>query len=210
MARVVMKTKNSGGKHVYTCSGCGEPVTAGTKYYTWARRFGRTGVRYYQHATCGYPRPTQLSSRKTAVVDEAITDANLAQHAPELPYEDAVAGGTLDVPYDDLQAALASVAEEARTVGEEYTSGADNMPDSLQYGQQAEAMRAVGDELESWADNLDNWDPSCTTTIDVPADYAGTDADKAALAALWEEAVQELVTEAQDHLDAEGVPEYQG
>ena len=40
----------------------------------------------------------------------------------------------------------------------EYTDGADNMPENLQYGEQAESMREMGMSLETQADELENLD----------------------------------------------------
>jgi hypothetical protein len=220
MPRVTTHTKNKGGHKVYHCTGpCkvaeerdgDSTIRPGDRYYQWSRRFGRSGATYFKHVACGRPKPTQLSSRKTAQVEEAIEDATLAgSDTPEIDWDDVTAGGTLELPQEDLESTLQGVAEEARNVGEEYTSGADNMPESLQYGQQAEAMREVGQELEGWADNLDSWQPSCETEITVPDDYDGSDDAKAVVQGLWDEAWEALCQDAQDHLDGDSLPEYQG
>ena len=196
MARVKTKTRNRGGTKTYPCTaGCGKPIEPGETYFTWSRRFGRTGRTYYRHTKCGYPRPTELTSRKTAQVEEAVIDAKeqVSNWSPDLESPDT----------DALTSALSDAAQSARDVGEEYESNADAMPENLQYGSQAEAMRDVARELEDWATELEGWSPS----EDEPVFDA--DADKQAKEDIFQEWVEKIRGEADEALD-ESIPEYQG
>jgi hypothetical protein len=166
MPRVYTKTKSKRGK-TYNCSGCGEPIKPGQSYYTWSRRFGYgRGVSYYRHTKCGFPRPTQLSSRKTAQIEEAVLDANQAigSWSPTLKFEpgdDPVAEVTVEIEHDygDVSAALEEVSGVARDVGQEYEDGADNMPEQLAYSPVAEAMREAKEACDDYADELERWQP---------------------------------------------------
>ena len=110
----------------------------GESYYWW-KPF-RSG----KHYSLTYPKPSQLcSGRKSEVM---ATQENL----------EAALGVDLDPA--DIQAACEDAAAEFRSQGEEYCEGADNMPESLQYGEQAEAMREMGESLETAADNLEQLD----------------------------------------------------
>jgi hypothetical protein len=210
MPRVHTKTRNRGGKHVYTCSACHKPVEAGESYFTWSRRFGRMGRTYYRHVACGRPRPSELSGRKTAIVEDAMLDAENAidawsEELPEFPTD------TLDLDTSDLNSALETVADEAVSVGDEYEEGADNMPESLQYGSQAEAMREVADELRQWADELRSW-AADDTQVTLPDPAAYEDKPEGS----WENDAQGVLDEALDAIREEArsamedMPEYQG
>lgn len=118
------------------CRGCGEKIEYGDQYFLWEKRYGGP---QYRHTRCGYPRPTELSNRKTAQVEEAVQDANL--HACESE--------------DDLKSALSDIAGVARDVASQYSDSLSNMPDGLQQG--AYAMEEISQELESWADDLESW-----------------------------------------------------
>jgi hypothetical protein len=136
MPRVkTVKKNNRGTAH---CRVCGEAIKPGETFYTWKKRYGGVSKMHTSH---GYPKPSMLSNRKTAQIEDVVQDF----------------GGYDNI--EDCQAALNDIAQTARDVGEEYTSGADNMPENLQYSPTAEAMREVGDELERWADELEQWEP---------------------------------------------------
>lgn len=168
MPRVHTTTKSRQGK-TYDCVKCYKPITAGQTFYWWKKRVGGT---YRQHTECGYPRPSQLSGRKTAVIEDALQDLNLGEVKVELPegFEIQETGNAYDIEdaVEQITAALADVASEARSVGEEYEASADNMPDSLQQGYQAEAMRDVNQRLQDWAEQLEDPCSSGTTTVDLP------------------------------------------
>lgn len=211
MPRVNTATKSPRAtKKPYVCTGCREEITSGQKYYTWSRRF--QGPRY-RHVSCGFPRPTELSDRKTAQVEEAIQDAegSLGGVSWTLGANDEP-GGTVDLGdvVSQINDILQEVGSSAEDVGSEYESSADNMPESLQYGSQAEAMREVAGELSDWADNLNSWSPSAEESIEL--DELGDDGDREAWASeaqdKIDEAVQALVDEAIETM--QDLPEYQG
>lgn len=157
MPRVYLKTKSARGK-VYDCRACGEPITEGQQFYQWSRRFGRSGMTYFKHAACGRPRPTELSSRKTAALEEAVNDASptIDQWAPAMP-EDVADEGAHDT--SDLKEALEAIADTAEEIGQEYQDGFDNMPEGLNQGDTAMAMEDVAQRLDEWVSELRDWEP---------------------------------------------------
>lgn len=212
MARVTRHTKSNRGRTYHCIGPCkldSSEIVAGQEYYEWSPR---SGVRR-KHVECGYPRPSQLSSRKTAVVEDAIMDAAEAIGSWEPGGElELPAGGDAtysDTDCDGLKSILQEVASQAEDVGSEYEQSADNMPESLQYGTQAEAMRDVAGELESWASELTDWDPP---DLDLPNrsddESFAQDGDyqEACLEAIdaWKD---EARSSAQDAMD--DLPEYQ-
>lgn len=216
MPRVHKRTKSTRGKYEYRCRGCGQKIEPGQDFYQWEKRYGGPQRR---HVACGYPRPSELSGRKTAVVEDAIQDAQgeLGKVTAALPVEwDIDSDGTefdLTDVVEEIRGLLEPVADEAESVGDEYESSADNMPESLQYGSQAEAMRDVADRLREWAEDLRSWEPSENEHADLPdADKESEDWDEEA----WlsdandavENAVSALTDEASTALD--DLPEYEG
>lgn len=141
MPRAFLKTKNRGGHHTYTCTRCGEPIEAGQTYYTW--KFNRGG-RFYQHGEHGYPKPSQLSNSKIAVLLDAVQEADL---------------GSCET-VEDMKAVLADVANSAREVAQEYADSADNIESSWPSGNPtSEACRETSENLEGYAEDLESWDP---------------------------------------------------
>jgi len=174
---------------------CSEPIVPGQEFYTWKKRYGGTS---YIHTMHGYPRPSMLSNRKTAVIEDAIQD---------------FPGSVEDV--EAIKDALQSIADTARDVGSEYEESADNMPESLQQGYQAEAMREVAQELETWADELESWEPDNEEPDEDAArdaleedEHGDADAVDAKLNDLRQEWLDEELSNAQDKLGE--LPEYQG
>jgi hypothetical protein len=207
MPRVTTHTARPS-KYDRICTGCGQPIEPGQRYYHWTRRVGpKRGS--FRHVECGPPRPTELTSRKTAQVDEAIGSFS----APEVDF--AVLDGvdednppesvTLDAaPFEE---AVEDVAGTAESVADEYEESADNMPEALQYGAQAEAMRDVAERLRDWAGNLRDV-ASDAITVDLPTD---TDPDitwraeaEEAVMAAWDDVVSNVESAMED------VPEYEG
>lgn len=205
-------------KFTRSCRGCSQPIEVGQEVYNWKQRFGST---QYRHVTCGYPKPSELSNRKTAVIEDAIQDIDLSHwaDAEELLTAAGDDATSVELPVDVIRDALADVASEAESVGEEYQSGADNMPESLQYGSQAEAMREVAGELQEWAGRLQDFDPSLSD-VDLPdrPDREDAEDDEEHETAMqdWREeavsvieaAIEEAAGEANDLLGE--MPEYQG
>jgi hypothetical protein len=191
MPRVTTHTKSNRGKRTYTCRGCGKAIQPGEQYRMWEKRVG--GLQF-MHVACGYPKPSMLSNRKTAVVEDAIEDATdtISKWTPSLD----------ELGYDDVKGALEQVADEAEAVGQEYSEGADNMPENLQYGTQAEAMREVGQELESWAEELRSWEPN-EEEPDLNDDM--DDEEREAALEQWANDLRDDATDKMSDL-----PEYQG
>jgi hypothetical protein len=215
MPRVHTTTKSNRGK-TYKCVRCYEPITEGQVFYWWEKRFGGT---YRQHQACGYPKPSQLSGRKTAVIEDVLGDLDLSSVTASLDPEQAVEA---DVVYDlqdvvdELVGLLEPVADTAREVGEEYEASADNMPESLQQGMQAEAMRDVAQRLQDWADEMADVGSSANTSVDLPDPADHTDDDGKVDEEAWRQACQDAIDEAVGELiaEAEGLvtdmPEYEG
>lgn len=203
MPRVHRKTKSDRGIVTYKCSASpcklaegrdgDRTIRPGDEFYQWTPRSGSR----YRHVACGYPRPTDLSSRKTAAIEEAVQDADLDAWQPELNEQ-----GGYDDGYDDIKSALADVAAVAREVGEEYTMSADSMPENLQYGSQAEAMRDVGSRLEEWADELEAWEPDQT---EPDFEQADTREEREEVLTTWADELRNAAVEAM-----EDIPEYEG
>jgi hypothetical protein len=104
----------------------------GESYYWWKFRYGG------KHFSKTSPRSSQLcTGRKSEVMaaQEGLSDS----------LSDACDG-------DELTAACEECASTFCDLGSEYEQGADNMPESLQQGEQAEAMREMARSLEEQAD----------------------------------------------------------
>lgn len=198
MARVYTQTARKS-KYERRCTGCGEPIEPGQQCYNWSPRL--SGKRF-RHVSCGYPRPTELSNRKTAVVQEAAEDAQTAisEWSPELPEVDENTT-ELELDCSDLESVLEDVATQAEDVAQEYEDGVSNMPDALQYSPTAEAMNEVAEELRSWADDLRS--PDFETTVYGEGPEGETDWQQA-----WDDALDAARSAAEDKLG--DVPEYQG
>lgn len=150
------------------------------------------------HTSHGYPRPSMLSNRKTAVIEDAIGD-----------FPDSVES------IEDIQSVMQGIAETAREVGQEYGESADNMPESLQQGYQAEAMREVADELETWADEIESWESENEEPTEDDArneldeeEQEDADAVSTKLDEMRSEWLDSELQNAQDKLS--DLPEYQG
>lgn len=217
MPRVHTKTKSARGK-TYKCQTCHEDIVEGESFYEWSRRFGRSGQTYRQHAKCGRPRPTQLSSRKTAVLEEAIDAADFSSFSPELDLESLLTeGGEVEVDISDLETILEEIADVAREIGQEYQDGHDNMPEGLQQGEVGMAMEEIAQELESWADDLvSNADLETSFmyesfTYDDQSEISEEEQEEGWRSDVedeWSQFIDGLTTAAQDAI--QDYPEYQG
>lgn len=211
MARVTTHTNNGRGKHEYRCTGCGEPITVGQRYYKWVRRVGPKAG-YRRHVECGPPRPTELSGRKTAQVEEAIQDYSapeadtsvLEQLDHDNPPE------TVDVDAGAVfEDAVSGVIDAAESVADEYEEGVSNMPEQLQYAPTGEAMTAVAEALREWAEEIRD-KASDTLTVDLPARGPDEDAEQ------WLELAEQAIQDAWDEYGSEiddlmgNMPEYEG
>lgn len=150
MPRVFRKTKNRGGHKEYRCSaptclmekdGGSRVILAGEEYYTW--KFNR-GARFFRHAACGIPSRGELTNSKMGPLWDAVDQFDVSGCGSA----------------DEIKEALESVAQDARSVAEEYIDSADNIEQAFPSGNPtSEACRATGEELEAWADELESWEP---------------------------------------------------
>jgi hypothetical protein len=129
-------------------------IRVGDSYFTWARKSAYGGTTYFRHTQCGGPKLTDLTSRKTAQIDEAVSEA-VWDFSPTVDED-----GAYDGDMSDVTSVLESIAEVARNVVQEYQDSYDNLPENFQYGPTGEALESVAQELESWADDLESFDPS--------------------------------------------------
>lgn len=203
MPRVHRRVKSTRGRPEFPCRSCSEPIKPGQAFYTWEKRFGGKS---YLHVEHGFPKPSMLSNRKTAVIEDAIGDFPTTAESIE-----------------DIQSAMTDVAEQAREVGQEYESSADNMPENLQQGYQAEQMREVAQELESWADEVEQWEPEADEPTEDDAREAleaeASEDEKESSEPTEDDIQQKLDELRSDWLDTElnnaqeslgDLPEYQG
>lgn len=186
------------------CARCGEPIEVGQAVYKWTRRNWPTA---YQHQGCGYPRPSQLSSRKTAVIEDILHDVDWS--FTETLDENASPGDTHEIDTSHVQQLLEEVADAAEEVGSEYSGNADALPEGLQYGSQAEAMRDVGQNLEQWASDM-RYHTFDDTTVDLRELEENETPDE------WRVAMQEEIDDACNRISEEAeeltqdMPEYEG
>jgi len=217
MPRVHTKTRSTREtKRPYRCESCGQAIEPGQIYYQWEKRYG--GPRR-QHKACGYPRPTQLSNRKTAQIDEAVSDMSAPSWGLTVDV-DGWDGGTEQFNAEaegflaDVKQALQEVADVVRSVGEEYQASFDNLPENFQYGGTGEALETVASELEDKASDLESFDPSAGDEPDWPEREDDPDGEESLedFATRVEEAFDnwcsEVWSEAEDACS--DMPEYQG
>lgn len=159
------------------CGKCREKIPAGSPYIWIKPRYGSKRVRCTSFG-CRF-RPTDLSSAKTAQIEEAIEDA-----------EDQVAQADA---YSSIQEILGEVATVSRDVGEEYRDASSNWAGGTndQFKEKADACESLADELESWESSGE----SDEDAIRAQAVEDGEDPDEA-----WDAALQELRDEAIDKL----------
>lgn len=219
MPRVHTRTANKAAVKVRRCTAGGAckfadeggTIQPGQRFYTWTRRFGRSGQTYYRHVDCGRPRPTELSGRKTAQIEEAAMDTSsaISSWAPELPAE-FEPGDSLDIETGDLTSALAELASVAESVADEYEESYNALPENFQAGPTGEAMETVAEELRDWASERESWEPSEETSVEVEErqDDESVEDWRQRIQDAWDSAVETLRSEAEGQ--AEGWPEYEG
>lgn len=203
----------------YPCKHDDPEIKVGDSYYTWAIKSSYGGTVYFRHVDCGYPRPTQLSNRKTAQVEEAVQDANWPVN-PSLPDDwdgstDSL-GSVCEEFVADCKAVLEEIGSVGRDVGQEYQSSFDAMPEGLNQGETAQAMEQVAQDLEYWADELDSWDPNVEEPDWPERDDVPEEGDEQSQDATYREMVEQALdgwaddvrSEAEDKLGE--MPEYQG
>lgn len=136
MARVFTVPKS---RKQHKCGKCYKDIEVGSSYRWMKPRYGGKCIRCTDYA-CRF-RPTDTSSAKTAQVYEAIEDAEVE-----------IAGAS-DI--DTIKDALASVADTARSVADEYNEAnstwtQNGASENSEWQEKEEACNEFADTLESW------------------------------------------------------------
>lgn len=125
------------------CGSCRTSIQKGSGY-RWAKsRYGPKLVRCLS-SVCNF-RPTDLSSSKMAIIEEAIEDARESIELAE--------------DYDGIKSALESCAEVARDIAAEY----QDANDAWAGGNGRDDLQEKIDICESFADELEGWEFSDLT-----------------------------------------------
>lgn len=135
MARVRRQKASGRARRVCGHAGCGREIPKGEEYYTWTPRSTGRQVRCLEHP----PKQSDLTASRMSEVYAAMETA-----------EEELSGNTETV--EDVTAVVATVAEAAREVCDEYRTAADAFG-----GGGPNAERA--DELEGWVDELEAFEP---------------------------------------------------
>lgn len=114
-------------------------VAKGGTYFKWKKRHGPT------QRSATYPRPSQLSNAKYAVIEDEIESARRTIE------------GTDDA--EEMKSALQSVADVAREVASEYEESHSNMESAFPSGcPKMEELEEKRDACESFADSCESHD----------------------------------------------------
>lgn len=167
------------------CSKCQNPIPIGAAYQWIKPRYGGKRVRCMRH-DCRF-RPTDLSGAKTAVIDEAVEDA-----------QDVIAHATC---YDDIKAALDDVAGVAHDVAGEYQEASDNWAG----GNGNEEFQEKADACETFADDLEGWEYDGDTDEDTVRRAAVEDGDDDP-GDVWERVLDDMREDAINALGSLEVP----
>jgi hypothetical protein len=164
------------------CSKCSAEIAIGSPYISIKPRYGLKRVRCTKFA-CRF-RPTDLSSAKTAVIEERIEDA-----------EDQIAEAS---SFDEIESILSEVAETARDVASEYqdASGAWAGGSNQDFDDKADACESFADELESWTYSGEADEEKVREKAREDIAKGGGDTEDEA----WESALSEMREEAIDVL----------
>lgn len=133
-------------------------VKAGEMYYWW-RCYRRPKQRSKTR-----PRPSQLSSAKSAEVEDAILDARQT-----IEGADSV---------DDITAAIEAVAESAREIAGQYEESAEAMAQTASGGSWEEEVREKQSQLEDFADSLEGFSPETSDLDEIDEKIAAKDEKK--------------------------------
>lgn len=177
-----------------TCGKCGDKIPVGSPYRWIKPRYGGARTRC-QKPACAF-RPTDLSSAKTARIEEAIEDAEQA-------VQDAAS-------HDEIQTVLQEVADVAREVADEYQEASDNWAGGAgheEYSEKADACGSFADELEGWACSGEEDEDAVRETAAEDVERGEDESDEEYKERLeqeqdgaWEQALQEMKDEATDVL----------
>lgn len=116
-----------------------EGIKKGEKYYTW------TPYRQRTRRSKTYPKPSELSTAKTATILAAIETA-----------EQQIADATCP---DDIEAAMEDVKSATEEVLDEYQSALDAWPNgNAMLEEKIEPVQSFMDELEGWSPDTSDFD----------------------------------------------------
>ena len=186
-----------------SCASCFKPIEVGDPVYSWTRRNWPTT---YQHQACGFPKPSQLYSRKTAVIEDLLGEADFS--FDDALTEDDEPGGTHEIDTAHVESVLGDIADVSENVADEYEESADNLPEGLQQGYQAEAMRDIAERLRDWADGLRSVDYDTTIELRSLEDDEDLVDWRDEMQDLLDNAVNAVSEAAQDAMV--DMPEYEG
>ena len=121
----------------HTCQRCREVIPKGEGYRWIKPRYGLKRV-HCMKPKCAF-RPTELSSSKAAVLEEAIDEARTDIE--------------LATDYDSIKDALQIAADAARDIAQEYQDASD----AWAGGNGNKEFQEKADACESFADDVENW-----------------------------------------------------
>lgn len=182
-------------RKVQICGHCHRWIPVGDGYRWIKLRYGPKQVRCTKPG-CHF-KPTDLSSSKTARIEEAIDDARTEIGNAE--------------SHDEIQGSLQAVAGVAREVAEEYQEASDNWAG----GNGNEEFQEKADACESFASDLDGWSFSGEEDESAIREQAAEDMEREEGESVedyearmdseqdeaWERALQEMRDEAIGELD---------
>lgn len=161
----------------HVCQRCKEVVPKGSGYRWIKPRYGSKRVHCLK-PKCAF-RPTDLSSSKGAVLEEAIDEARKDIE--------------LAADYEAIKDAMQSAADAARDIAQEYQDASDNWA----CGNGNEEFQEKADACESFADDIESWQYCGETNEDAVREASAyEDAD-----AEWETALSIMRNEASAVLD---------
>jgi len=193
-------------KHAMVCRHCREEIAVGQEYYSWERRYGG---KQHLHTSCRRPRPTELSSRKTAAIEEAVMDASFPEASFDMPSDGSLPEAEAEGYLTDLRSVLEDVAGVVRDVGEQYQDAFDNLPENFQYGATGEALQQVAEACEEKASDLESFDFSADEPDWPEREDEESDEDfRGRVEETFDAWAQDMRSEAEDALS--DMPEYEG
>lgn len=130
MPRVRLIAKARESKKARRCTKCGNEIEVGQSFYVWTFRYG--GDRF-NHQSCGYPRPSQLTQSMMGEVyaaQEAIDDLGS------------------DASYEDKASAMEELVSVVQDVASRYEEAASQFGNSGENQERYEALEGWVGELE--------------------------------------------------------------
>jgi hypothetical protein len=177
------------------CSHCHIPLPPGSTYRWIKLRYGSKQIRCTK-PECQF-KPTDLSTSKTARIEEAIDEARTDIYVAS--------------SHDELQTALQSVADVAREVADEYQEASDNWAGGNgheEFQEKADTCNSFADELEGWSWSGEDEDQVRVRAGEETERLEGEDIGKwsnrqeEAGNEAWEQVLQEMREEAEGVLDS--------